>query len=41
MYDYSCIFSGVITQEYPLSDDPKLGDWKIQVQQTDGRVSHH
>ena len=29
--------TGVITQEYPLSDDPKLGVWQIQVQQTDGR----
>lgn len=29
--------TGVITQEYPLSDDPKLGVWKIRVQQTNGQ----
>ncbi|XP_063439370.1 CD109 antigen-like isoform X2 [Mytilus trossulus] len=33
--DYSN-YTGVITVEYEISNDPKMGDWKIQVQPSDG-----
>ncbi|XP_071177135.1 CD109 antigen-like isoform X4 [Mytilus edulis] len=31
--------TGVITVEYDISNDPKMGDWKIQVQPSDGMGS--
>ncbi|CAG2232824.1 unnamed protein product [Mytilus edulis] len=31
--------TGVITVEYEISNDPKMGDWKIQVQPSDGMGS--
>lgn len=36
MYKKQTSVSGVITHEYALSDEPKLGDWTIHVQQSDG-----